>query len=76
MSESEVREGPSTGLDQAANGSQAGAESEEAPQVNCPYCDNWIPDEKVATGLCPSCFNALPSELDACFGPRARRAPR
>jgi len=72
----EMPEPTTTRPDETTDGSQAGAESEEAPQVNCPHCDNWIPDEKVATGLCPSCYNVLPSELDACFGPRARRAPR
>ena len=31
--------------------------------VTCPYCGRFVPDEKVATGICAACWNALPSEL-------------
>lgn len=60
--------------DETLDGSKTDRKREEAPQVNCPNCDSLIPDEKVATGICPSCWNALPSELDDCYGPGARRA--
>lgn len=65
----EMREGDAAPEPDETQGT--GVQAPEAT-VNCPYCDAFIPDEKVATGICMSCFNALPTELDDCYGPGAR----
>ena len=66
----EMPVGPTAGDNEAPNSGEAEAQGEEAAELTCPHCGAYIPNEKVATGICNTCWDSLPSELEDCYGPR------